>query len=206
MKVYRFAKTQFADGLSAEGARSNGGRWNNKGTPVLYCATSESLGMLELRVHSPHPYPRTRLKFVIDAPDDAIVEISMNELPRGWNKLPPGPSSKRFGDAWVASKSSLGILVPSVIATEERNLVLNPAHSRFKEARVVSQERVTLDMRLYAVVVPSGRKVTPPSPGGSLATSKNRRRERSRCSSRDGSPRRREGHRNRHLLYEQGKS
>jgi len=114
--------------------------------------------MLELRVHSPHPYPRTRLKFVIEVPDDAIVEIAMNKLPRGWNKLPPGPSSKRFGDAWVASKSSLGILVPSVIASEERNLVLNPAHDRFKEARVVSKERVTLDMRLYAADLPTGGK------------------------------------------------
>jgi RES domain-containing protein len=158
VKVYRFTKTTFADGLSAEGARSNGGRWNSKGTPVLYCATNESLGMLELRVHSPHPYPRTRLKLVIEVPDDAVEEIPVNKLPRGWNKLPPGPSSKHFGDAWVASKSSLGILVPSVIASEERNLVLNPAHDRFKEARVVSKERVTLDMRLYAVELPTGRR------------------------------------------------
>jgi RES domain-containing protein len=157
VKVYRFTKTRFTDGLSAEGARSNGARWNNKGIPVLYCATSESLGMLELRVHSPYPYPRTRLKFVIEVPDDSIVEIAMNKIPRGWNKLPPGPSSKRFGDAWVASKSSLGILVPSVIASEERNLVLNPAHDRFKEVRVVSKERVTLDMRLYAVELPTGK-------------------------------------------------
>ena len=125
---------------------------------MLYCATSESLGMLELRVHSPHPYPRTRLKFVIEVPDDAIVEIAMNKLPRGWNKLPPGPSSKRFGDAWVASKSSLGILVPSVIASEERNLVLNTAHARFQEVRVVSKEQVTLDMRLDAVDLPTRRK------------------------------------------------
>jgi RES domain-containing protein len=115
--------------------------------------------MLELRVHSPHPHPRTRLKFVIEVPDDAIVEIAMNELPRGWNKLPPGPSGKRFGDAWVASKSSLGILVPSVIASEERNLMLNPAHDRFKDVRLVSKERVTLDMRLYAVELPGRRRV-----------------------------------------------
>ena len=125
---------------------------------MLYCATNESLSMLELRVHSPHPYPRTRLKFVIEVPDDAVVEIALNRLPRGWNKLPPGPSSKRFGDAWVASKSSLGILVPSVIASEERNLVLNPAHERFKEVLVASKERVTLDLRLYAVELPSGRR------------------------------------------------
>jgi RES domain-containing protein len=158
VKVYRFTKTRFPDGLSAEGARSNGGRWNNKGIPVLYCATSESLGMLELRVHSPHPYPRTRLKFVIEVPDDAVEEVALDKLPRGWSKLPPGPSSKRFGDAWVASKSSLGILVPSVIASEERNLLLNPAHDRFREVHVVSKEQVTLDMRLYADELPTGRK------------------------------------------------
>jgi RES domain-containing protein len=158
VKVYRFTKTRFPDGLSAEGARSNGGRWNNRGIPVLCCATSESLGMLELRVHSPHPYPRTRLKFVIEVPDDAVEEVALDKLPRGWNKLPPGPSGKRFGDAWAASKSSLGMLVPSVIASEERNLLLNPAHDRFREVHVVSKERVTLDMRLYALELPAGRK------------------------------------------------
>jgi RES domain-containing protein len=45
--------------------------------------------------------------------------------------------------------SSLGLLVPSVIASEERNLLLNPAHPRFREARVVRKSRVRLDMRLY---------------------------------------------------------
>jgi RES domain-containing protein len=149
VKVYRFVSIQFADGLSPEGARRNGGRWNSKGVAVLYCATSESLAMLELRVHSPHPYPRTRLKFVIEVPDDAIAGVPAGELPRGWNKLPPGPPSKRFGDGWAATGSSLGLLVPSVIASEEKNLILNLAHERFKEVRVVSTQRVRLDMRLY---------------------------------------------------------
>lgn len=149
MRVCRFVSTEYADGLSPEGARLNGGRWNSKGVPVLYCATSESLAMLELRVHSPHPYPRTRLKIVIEVPDDVIAEASIIDLPRGWSNLPPGPSSKRFGDAWVAASSSLGLLVPSVIASDEKNLVLNPAHERFKDVRIVSKERVKLDMRLY---------------------------------------------------------
>ncbi len=151
MKVYRFVSTEYANGLSPEGARLNGGRWNSKGVAVLYCATSESLAMLELRVHSPHPHPRTRLKIVIEVPDDAIAEASLGELPRGWNKLPPGPSSKRFGDAWVAELSSLGLLVPSVIASDEQNLMLNPAHERFKDVRIVSLERIMLDKRLYVV-------------------------------------------------------
>jgi len=149
LKVYRFVSTSFPDGLSTEGARRNGGRWNSKGIPVLYCATSESLAMLELRVHVPNPYPRVRLRFVIEVPDDAVHEASVTALPRGWNKLPPSPASKRFGDEWIAAGSSLGLLVPSIIASEERNILLNPAHARFSEVRVLKKSQVQMDMRLY---------------------------------------------------------
>ena len=104
--------------------------------------------MLELRVHSPHPYPRTRWRFAFEVPDDALTSIPAEELPRGWDKLPPGPASKRFGDAWVAANSTLGLLVPSVVASEEKNLVLNPSHPRFQEVHVLSKRRVVLDKRL----------------------------------------------------------
>ena len=148
MRVYRLTNTQFPDALSCEGARLNGGRWNSKGVPVLYCATTESLALLELRVHSARPYPRIRLRFQIEVPDDAVIAASI-DLPRGWDRLPPGPSSKRFGDDWVSSRTSLGLLVPSVIAKEEKIIVLNPAHDGFKDLRVLATERVTLDRRLY---------------------------------------------------------
>jgi RES domain-containing protein len=150
LKVYRFVSTRFPDGLSCEGARQNGGRWNSKGIAVLYCATSESLAMLELRVHAPHPYPRARWRFAIEVPDDGLTLVAIEDLPRGWDQLPPGPASKRLGDAWVAESSSLGLLVPSVIASEENNLILNPSHPRFSEVRVLSKRRVMLDKRLYS--------------------------------------------------------
>jgi RES domain-containing protein len=107
--------------------------------------------MLELRVHSPYPYPRTRWRFAIEVPDAALNSVAVEELPRGWDKLPPGPASKRFGDAWAAASSSLGLLVPSVVASEEKNLILNPSHPRFQEVRVLSKRRVVLDKRLYSV-------------------------------------------------------
>lgn len=118
---------------------------------MLYCALSESLAMLELRVHSPHPYPRTRWKFAIEVPDDALTSVPVEELPRGWDKLPAEPQSKRFGDSWVAGCSSLGLLVPSVVAAEEKNLMLNPSHPSYREIRVSSKQRVMLDKRLYSV-------------------------------------------------------
>jgi len=120
---------------------------------VLYCALSESLAMLELRVHSPHPYPRTRWRFAIEVPDDALTTVSIEQLPRGWDALPAGPASKRFGDNWVQQGSSLGLFVPSVVASEEKNLMLNPSHPRFKEIRVMSKQRVMLDKRLYSVPI-----------------------------------------------------
>ena len=161
MKVYRFVSIRFPEVFSCEGARLNGGRWNSKGVAVLYCATSESLAMLELRVHSPHPYPRTRWKFAIEVPDDALTSIPAEELPRGWDQLPPGAASKRIGDAWVATNSTLGLLVPSVVASEEKNLILNTSHPRFQEVRVLSKRRVVLDKRLYSIPAkrrPSARR------------------------------------------------
>ena len=150
MKVYRFVSLRFPDGLSCEGARRYAGRWNSKGVAVLYCALSESLAMLELRVHSPHPYPQTRWRFTIEVPDDALATVPIEQLPRGWDALPAGPASKRLGDHWVQQCSSLGLLVPSVVASEEKNLMLNPLHRRFAEIRVISKQRVMLDKRLYS--------------------------------------------------------
>ena len=151
MKVFRFVSLRFPDGLSCEGARRYGGRWNSKGIAVLYCALSESLAMLELRVHSPHPYPRSRWKFAIEVPDDALTTVPVEQLPRGWDALPAGPASKRFGDNWVQQRSGLGLLVPSVVASEEKNLIVNPSHPRFNEIRVISKQRMMLDTRLYSV-------------------------------------------------------
>lgn len=118
---------------------------------MLYCATSESLAMLELRVHSPHPYPRTRWRFSLEIPEDALTSIEAEELPRGWNKLPPGPASKRIGDQWATSNSTLGLLVPSVVASDEKNVVLNPSHPRFQEVRILTKQRIVLDKRLYSI-------------------------------------------------------
>ena len=52
MIVYRFANAKYSKDLSGEGSKLFGGRWNNKGTAILYTSTSISLALLELLIHS----------------------------------------------------------------------------------------------------------------------------------------------------------
>ena len=40
-----------ADDLSGAGARATGGRWNARGTPLVYASTSRALACLETVVH-----------------------------------------------------------------------------------------------------------------------------------------------------------
>lgn len=44
--------------------------------------------------------------------------------------------------------------MPSVIASEEKNLILNPAHERFAEVRMLSKQRVKLDIRATQSALP----------------------------------------------------
>jgi RES domain-containing protein len=49
--VWRMLTVKFADdAFSGDGARLYGGRWNSKGTPIVYTAASQSLAVLEMMV------------------------------------------------------------------------------------------------------------------------------------------------------------
>lgn len=41
--AFRIAKSEYVEDLSGEGARLYGGRWNRKGTPVVYLADIRAL-------------------------------------------------------------------------------------------------------------------------------------------------------------------
>jgi RES domain-containing protein len=42
MIVYRLAKAKYSNDLSGKGAEKTGGRWNSKGTALLYTSESQS--------------------------------------------------------------------------------------------------------------------------------------------------------------------
>ncbi len=49
------ANLRYAHDLSRIGAARNGGRWNKKGTYVLYTSESREVALLEITVHPPSP-------------------------------------------------------------------------------------------------------------------------------------------------------
>jgi len=125
-----------ADDLSGAGARKTGGRWNATGVPMIYTSESRALACLETVVHlNAGGLPLNRYLVEIEVPDDlwAAAQVeTVSSLRIGWDAEPAGRASIVFGSDWIANRTSLLLIVPSVIVPEERNILINPEHSEHK--------------------------------------------------------------------------
>ncbi len=121
-----------ADDLSGAGAARYPGRWNDAGQPVVYTATSMALAVLETVAHlDDGGLPLNRYLVEVRVPAAAWAareELAAAELPPTWAAIPAGRASVRLGSAWLASRRSALLLLPSAVLPEERVALLNPAH------------------------------------------------------------------------------
>lgn len=140
-----------ANDISGTGAKITGGRWNSKGTPVVYCATSIALATLET-VHylCGGALPFNRFLVRIDIPA-AVWDARqlLDPLPGGWDAVPAGLAASRAGDAWIASSASALLLVPSVIVPDECNVLINPAHGDAGAMVATTVRRWLYDPRFF---------------------------------------------------------
>lgn len=145
MRLWRIAaetRDYPADDLSGNGAARFSGRWNDIGEPLVYCATTLSLAVLETTAHLQGVLPLNRFVVAIEVSDavwEARQEFAADALPAAWRAIPAGQASVRIGSGWLASRRSAILLVPSVIVPEERVALVNPLHpdSRALRAEVV---------------------------------------------------------------------
>lgn len=133
MFVYRISKTKYINDLSGTGAKLYGGRWNEKGIPLVYTSSSISLAILESLVHfSFNMAPPDMSIATIYIPDnifESSVDIkSFGKLPNSWNENLPNPKTQQFIKKWINNKSSLILKVPSAINSREFNYLINPLH------------------------------------------------------------------------------
>jgi len=150
MHLFRIAKTVYIRDLSGAGPRRYGGRWNHKGTAVIYAAESRSLATLEYLVHVPLPYEPLGLSVAtLIVPDGASVhELRSSELPVDWNRFPAPSSLADLGSEWVRGNASLLLRVPSAVVDDEFNLVINPGHPEMAEVQVEDVTTYAFDERL----------------------------------------------------------
>jgi RES domain-containing protein len=137
-----------------EGARLFGGRWNSRGTKVLYMSESRALAVLEVLVHLTGTLPDKYVIGSAEIPDELAVGVSETELEENW-QTPLSEEqalTRRIGDEWSRSGRSAVLRVPSVIVFE-KNLVLNPQHPDFSRVRFLEPQPFRFDARLLRAAV-----------------------------------------------------
>ena len=150
MRAYRIGDPAAAHPVySAEGARRVSGRWHARGDAVVYASRHYSTAMLEKLVHWSGQLPPNQHFVEITIPAGASYEVFSADHHPGWFR-PDGEAARRFGHAWYAERRSVVLVVPSVVARMEENLVINPAHPDAAGITVGLERPVWWDERLFA--------------------------------------------------------
>jgi RES domain-containing protein len=149
MLLYRLANKQYIRDLSGEGARLYGGRWNEKGTAMLYTSEHCSLALLEIIVHTPHNLLPDEISLLKLSVSDELTITTINEqdLPANWRQYPSPDSLAEIGTKWAHENKTVGLRVPSVPVPDEWNILLNPASQNFDKISIQSVQAFRIDSR-----------------------------------------------------------
>jgi RES domain-containing protein len=147
MEVYRICLEEYSRDLYASGLR---GRWNFKGSFVIYTAGSRALACLENVVHRSGEGLQSIFKVVvIHVPEDLARErVAADQLPAQWHKTKNYALCQPLGEAWYQRRQSAILQVPSSIIPNEYNYILNTRHPDFKAIRIVRWEDFDFDPRI----------------------------------------------------------
>ena len=151
MIVFRLSKSKFANDLSGKGAERSGGRWNSKGTALLYTSASRALCTTEIAVHTPLGNLPLDYKLIsIDIPDEIqIQELAAADLPADWKSIPHAHSTQQAGDRFVSEGIFAVLKVPSVVVQDEFNYLINPVHKDSRKIIITAIESFNFDERLF---------------------------------------------------------
>jgi RES domain-containing protein len=146
-RIVRAARANSA--FTGEGARVYGGRWNSRGTALVYVSEHESLAALELFVHlTPLSPTDPYLSFQLEWENKLTEYFPVKRLPSNWKAEPPTFQTMQIGDEWVRAGKSVALAVPSVLSTVEMNFLLNPKHPEFKKIKISKPVEYRFDPRL----------------------------------------------------------
>jgi RES domain-containing protein len=134
--------------FDAAGSTLAPGRWNTRGSPVIYAAEHYSTGLLEKLVRGSGGLPPNQHFVEIIVPRGVSYEMVSVESLSGWDATPP-VVSRAFGEKWQNERRSLILIVPSIVARLENNILINPSHGEFHQIEVSLHKPVFWDRRLF---------------------------------------------------------
>ena len=151
MIVYRLSKGMYRYDLSGKGAELAGGRWNSKGTAILYTSESIALCTVEVAVHMPLGIvPKDYHLVQIEIPDDLpYQQIREADLPKTWKSFPHANVTQEMGDKFVTQGDHLVLKVPSATVQGTYNYLVNPRHPDFPKIRLLATGPFAFDKRLF---------------------------------------------------------
>ncbi len=150
--TYRICKTKYATTwFDSEGAYRYGGRWNSRGTRILYTAGNLSLAALEMLVHLNDEEILLAYSFATAEFDESLI-LSVEDfrpLPENWSDSPAPLEIQRIGDEWAREQSSVVLKVPTSVLPVEFNYLINVEHREFSKVQLGKPQTFTFDERLY---------------------------------------------------------
>jgi len=137
--------------FDGEGSYRYGGRWSSRGTRLAYASEHQSLAMLEYFVHlDPEDAPDDLVLATADVPDEISHErVDLKSLPPNWREIPAPPPLAQVGDDFVKKAENCLLLVPSALAVNENNWLINPQHPEFKKINLNAVEPLRYDPRMF---------------------------------------------------------
>jgi RES domain-containing protein len=149
MLVWRLCRRAHA-AFDGEGARRFGGRWNHRGTALVYTSGDAALAVLEYFVNlEAEDAPGDLVLIHAEIPESVTIRDVRVEQLRGYWRTSPAPERlARIGTDWAAGKTIAVLSVPSAVVPVGRNYLLNPMHAEFAAITVGRPRPFTLDSRL----------------------------------------------------------
>jgi RES domain-containing protein len=149
MTAYRIGDPAGAHPIfSPEGARRASGRWHRKGQLVIYAAQFYSTALLEKLVHYSGQLPSGQCYIEITVPAGVSYECVTTDSLTGWDHK-SGNAARKFGSTWIECNRSAILIVPSVVARMENNILINPAHPDTARITRSLEKPVRWDERLF---------------------------------------------------------
>ncbi len=145
MILHRITTKPYINDLSGTGTMLYGGRWNSKGTRMLYTSESLSLAVLEIIANLSSSKLNNLYCVELDFPDELEIN-TLAKLPTQWNAFPYMRHTVEYGTRFV-KKGGLCLKAPSAIVPTEHNFLLNPMHDNFYKIKVRDARPFLLDQR-----------------------------------------------------------